>query len=628
MNSDASEVINEYQTDQKVEPVPPLLPATTTPETVVPPLPPTTPETVAPPISPTTPEIVAPPISPTTPEIVAPPLPATTPTSEQTPQTTEPTPEGNILKGEKRKKKLSDTEEEKQQKDFEKLNERIKEEEGNKTKAEEIIKDKELSDKERTNAFKEMLESEKKIESLKNERTEIEERIAGLRPIPRPMRKIMDQVFDEEYRVRTDYIAFEYATKEEEYFKNAIERRKKELRAAKSMNFTEEEIEAVIVGESAVIRDMIQSSLKRKITNDIKKLTIDEIQSNPDKYKEFIDPKTGEVIKSITEKNLTGKILAERVWPKWYPEYLSEKDKTPTPAPIVPPIVPPIPEPTPETTKKEPPWYIKNLGLIGGVAGLGTAVAFGATVGGYAVIGGAVVTLGALGAGKLADWKVSKLSERLAKAETPEEKAKIEKRIQIWNKVKKIADGTMRFARGFGFGAGLGVSISHLFMGGKGLTTMLGSKSSLPPTESAAPSPETTNSTNTPPRGELSESTPRGNIEEPVSEAFTDHQTVQPSIPEVPPLGNTFNSGLSYEQASQLGWGGPNLLLTEAGGFHGTMQGEFFNRIYQGLGSNLSSMQGFNAAQAYNPFLRAVVSGRMGVEEAAKGAIQAIQALP
>lgn len=632
--TDASEIIIDI-TSTRVEPTEMPTEEVNNQEQIAPPIPPpTTPEQTQPipqpeqrPPTPIPQPEQTPPTPIPTPE-QTPPTPTPIPQPEQTQQTTEPT------EKKQRRKKLSKAEKEEQEEIADKLDEQIKKEEEDKTKAEEIINDKELSDKKRTKAFAKMLNAEKKIESLKDKKTEIEDRIAGLEPIPKPMRKIMNQIFDEEYRVRTDNIAFEYATKEELYYKNATERRREQLRTAKGMNFTEDEIEAAITAESPIIRDMIQSSLKRKITNDIKNLTIDEIKSNPDKYKEFIDPNTGEVIESITKKNLTGKILAERVWPKWYPDHHSTTA-------IVPPVIPPTPEPIPESTpeptqekvKKEQPWLVKRLGLIGGVLGFGAAVTWGATAGGYAVIGGAAVAGLSLGISKLSEWRMSKLLDKLGEAKTPEEKANLEKRIKILNNIREVSKNTARLFRGIASGAVIGSGISALFMSGKGLTTILGAKSALPPTEAGLASPEATNPANNP-QGQLSEPTtvsepiPQGTIKEPISEAFTDSPTLQPPIVETPTLGNTFNSGLSYEQATQLGWGGPNLLLTEAGGFHGRMQGEFFNRIYQGLGSNVSSMQGFNAAQAYNPFLRAVVSGRMGVEEAAKGAIQAIQALP
>src|SRR5690606_5274212 len=93
-------------------------------------------------------------------------------------------------------------------------------------------------------------------------------------------------------------------------------------------------------------------------------------------------------------------------------------------------------------------------------------------------------------------------------------------------------------------------------------------------------------------------------------------------------LGDFFDSGVSPQEASRLGWKGTNFYLTENGGPQALLQDQFFRKIFDGVGNNLEAMQGFKAAEAYNPFLRALVSGRMGVDEAASQAIAVLQALP
>ena len=61
----------------------------------------------------------------------------------------------------------------------------------------------------------------------------------------------------------------------------------------------------------------IQQYVKGTVTRDFRNRVIDRVKGNPDKYKEYIDPKTGEVIDSIKDENLIGKILAQKVYPKW-----------------------------------------------------------------------------------------------------------------------------------------------------------------------------------------------------------------------------------------------------------------------------------------------------------------------
>ncbi len=111
----------------------------------------------------------------------------------------------------------------------------------------------------------------------------------------------------------------------------------------------------------------------------------------------------------------------------------------------------------------------KRWGLVGGALGFTAAIAGGVSVGLPVAIGAGILSAGASIAEKYAPKKIATLTERLANAKTPEEKASLEKRIKVWNFVNKHAHNTVKFFRGMALGAGVGTAISNFFMGGKGL---------------------------------------------------------------------------------------------------------------------------------------------------------------
>jgi len=526
------------------------------------------------------------------------------------------------------------------------LEEQMKKAQEDKAIAAEIVTDSNKSEEERKKAFKKMIASEEEENRIREQKAEIEEVILGFSPIPKPMKEVMNQIFDEKYRIRGENIAFEYATKEEQYYRDAKRRREDQLRA--NTNMTEAQINATILGESALIRERVQAHLKKRITSDVKELTTRKILSDPDRYKDFINADTGEVIDSISKGNLTGKILAERVYSRWHPMHISEAKQEPTPKPTLeskeaqapipttaesPQLTQAVPtkEPTPEPIveaskskeKKKEPWVVRHLGLVGSVAGTTLGFLFGKEI----VVIGAAASVVSLGVKEFSGWRIKRLTEKLNNAQTSEEKAILEKKIQNLTNTKERADKALRFFFGFGIGSFIG----SYFTGGQGLVQALQAKKVA---DMVATGPANEPIIPKQPSGEIR----AGNIQEPIipKQPINEVGVGEINIPtgtdigtiEAPSLGNTFNSGLSYQEASQLGWKGTELYLTNVGGNHGIMQGEFFNRIYQGLGGNLSRMQGLEAARAYNPFLQATVTGRMGVEEAANQALQALQALP
>ncbi len=151
-------------------------------------------------------------------------------------------------------------------------------------------------------------------------------------------------------------------------------------------------------------------------------------------------------------------------------------------------------EPTPEEDKpeekerneKEKQKRLKRWAIVAGIAGAGTAILGGTGVGVWAAIGGAIVAGGAGITGFIGRKRIERLKTRMIATEG-EERAKIEKKIAVWNKVLKVTDGTIKIARGFALGAAAGNLVSHFFMGGKGLIGMYQASKMTPTPEGFSP---------------------------------------------------------------------------------------------------------------------------------------------
>lgn len=290
--------------------------------------------------------------------------------------------------------------------------------------------------------------------------------------IPLPIREEMDLVFDENNKVFKPESAEKYGAMENELYSKRMNEKINELR---EKGWNEENINSYMKVAKYEIKEGVQQYVKGTVTRDMRSRIIERILNEPEKYRNFIDPTTGKVISSIDDENIIGYILGQKVYPGWMEgEKQAEIEATIKKATDRGDV-----QVVERIEKKENKIY-KHLGLIGGVLGFGTAIVGGATIGGYAVLGGAAVSLGALGAEKYANWRISKLTQKLNSAKTQEEKTSIEKRLETWNKVRNIADKTRKFFSGFALGAGIGSAISNLFMGGEGLASMLqnGSESS------------------------------------------------------------------------------------------------------------------------------------------------------
>lgn len=298
------------------------------------------------------------------------------------------------------------------------------------------------------------------LEILKQKREEdkkyqYQDEKGNLVKIPLPIKEEMDLSFDKDMRVADVERAGSYGSMENELYNMRIDKRKKEL---KERGYSDAQIDAYMEIGKHDIKLEIQQYVKGTVTRDFRRRVIDRIEKDTNKYKDYIDPKTGKIVESIKDENLIGRILDQKVYPKWQQGELDAMKKTEVKEP----------EPTPKKAKR---W-----GLIGGVIGFTAAVAGGASVGFPITIGATVLTLGAKMAEIYAPKKIASLTEKLANAKTPEEKANLEKRLKVWNFVNKHAHNTMKFFGGMATGAGIGTAISKFFMGGKGLVEVVGNR--------------------------------------------------------------------------------------------------------------------------------------------------------
>lgn len=283
--------------------------------------------------------------------------------------------------------------------------------------------------------------------------------------IPLPIKEEMDLTFDKRYAVANVFKAEEYATMENNHYNRKFEERVKELR---ERGETEEYIKGYMASAKYEIKDKAQRHVKTRVTSDIRSRVIERILKDPIKYKDFIDPTNpSKVIKSIQDDDLIGEILGQKVYPGWMKGEADARKNRIEVIPTIPEIIEP---PKPEKTKN------RRWGLIGGVIGFTAAVAGGASVGVPVTIGATVLSIGAAVAEKYAPKRIEKLTERLANAKTPEERANLEKRLKVWNFVNKHAHNTMKFFGGMATGAGIGTAISKFFMGGKGLVEVVGNR--------------------------------------------------------------------------------------------------------------------------------------------------------
>ncbi|MGI6484538.1 MAG: hypothetical protein ACOX0R_02865 [Candidatus Dojkabacteria bacterium] len=291
-------------------------------------------------------------------------------------------------------------------------------------------------------AIKENEEFKRRFTYIDKEGQEVE--------IPLPIREEMKLILNEKNQVFNPEIAHKYAIMENELYNRKIQERIDSLRQE---NRSEEYINSYIDTAKKEIKIGIQQYVKGTVTRDFRDRVIKRILEEPEKYKDYIDSTTGKVIKSIDDENIIGYILGQKVYPRWMKGEIEAIEKT-------------------DIVREEKPKNLKKWAIIAGAVGFGTAVLGGATVGGYAVLGGAIVSGTAALAKFIGKKRIESLTTQMKKA-SGEDKAIIEKKLKTWNKIRNIAESTMKIAGGFTTGAGIGNAISNIFFGGEGLINVL-----------------------------------------------------------------------------------------------------------------------------------------------------------
>lgn len=427
--------------------------------------------------------------------------------------------------------------------------------------------------------------------------------------IPLPLKEEMDLVFDKNYPAYAldSTLAYEVGVMENNLYDQKLKEREDELLKA---GYSTEEIEKKMIEDKYLIKQEVQRFVKGSVTNRFRNKVIKRIQDNPEKYKDFIDPATGEVISDLKDDNLIGYILGQKVYPEWMkeedPNYHKREDN----------ILDPIPIETPEFTElkikiEQQQTLINNLNnqieqqnkillgilerekakleaekekrinkRIAIVAGAGALVT-GLLLGPQVAVTGAIVSgaggLVAKGTSLFAEWKINRWTKEMNKTQDPAKKLEIQARIVKWQNANKWAKRTASFFLGTGIGFGVSSLFTKVFMGGKGLLN----RAPVEGVESVSnyTQPEITNNSQVNPQGS---------------------SVSQPPVVETPPTGiETGGEGILLQNGRVhlpgSAWDG-NLATPPTGNLPG---GEFVSSNFVGGATNMGAFNLENALQTY-----------------------------
>lgn len=252
---------------------------------------------------------------------------------------------------------------------------------------------------------------------------------------------------------------------------------------------------------------------------------------------------------------------------------------------------------------------LKTLAIIGGVGGFAAAVVGGSAISGPVLGGAALLSVG-LGAAEKVFFpkRINTIMEKINNAKTDEEKVKLEKSLKTWNKIRDIAVHTLALSTGAGIGTIIGGLVSGLAFGGRGISEVINANRQ---TGAAG----------------ITEASHR-NV---MSEVSASQPATPTPTPEVAPapvetfdgLGDYFDTGLTQQQYSSLGWRGSRIILNPTEASIAPAQNEFFSTMAKILGGP-EKIKGYEAALKYNPFFRAIYNGTMTPVEAGTRAAAAI----
>jgi hypothetical protein len=225
--------------------------------------------------------------------------------------------------------------------------------------------------------------------------------------------------------------------------------------------------------------------------------------------------------------------------------------------------------------------------MVAGVAAGGaTGILGGAQVASVGLIAVGVTRLANWGVGYVASRNTEFLTMKLQNETNPEERTKMEKRLNTWNKVNNISKKTSEFLKGATYGLIGSMMISNLFMGGQGLMTGTGADTITP---EFTPKNNPNVGSSTPSKFDVI--APQGSVEIPDTNLL--ESLVQNNHLDVSRFGWDYQ---------ELGWNGPRLFVPQADVVAGgapQLQGEFLKELF-GQGVTEDLLMGQEAGKIFN----------------------------
>lgn len=296
----------------------------------------------------------------------------------------------------------------------------------------------------------------------------------------------------------------------------------------------------------------------------------------------------------------------------------------------------PLYKKTPEITKVETidpnkekrERNLKRVAMIAGVVvGAGTALAVGsgfASLGVFACMGAGLLNKGidSLGASR-----INKISEQLKNTTDPELKAKLEKRIANWEKIRTGTKYIDKFLKGASIGLFVGGIGSAIFMQGHGLLLNTQEASVLPGSKSGEQAVDSRVSETSSGNSSVSENISADSIvPENISTDSSIAQSTSESLSNISTEtidsswmgGETFNASDLGWDSNQMGWLGDKVYLTDAGGNSGVLQGNFFKELAKLV--TKEQLIGQESGNIVNQYLRSAYGGMNPSDAASKAA--------
>ncbi len=145
--------------------------------------------------------------------------------------------------------------------------------------------------------------------------------------IPLPIREEMALMFGDGTQVLDPKTAERFGVMENDLYNQRYNEKVEELR---NRGFDDATIDAYMKIAQYEIKTDIQEDVRTMVTNELHQKVIDRIEQDPEKYKDFIDPTTGQVKESL--RGDISLILEQKIFSQWMQgEQQNRGEETPTP---------------------------------------------------------------------------------------------------------------------------------------------------------------------------------------------------------------------------------------------------------------------------------------------------------